>query len=111
MYFSLDYPKIIGDPIHGYIPLTRCEYNLLQLPVTNRLHHIKQNSLAFLVFPGSVTTRFSHVIGALHVGGKLASQILSRVGEEEFWELFPEIPSPEFIIKSVRLACLMHDIG
>jgi HD superfamily phosphohydrolase len=59
---KVQYPKIIGDPIHGYIPLTKLEYDILQLPTLNRLHYIRQNSLAFLAFPGSVTTRFSHVI-------------------------------------------------
>lgn len=110
MFMRVQFPKTAGDPIHGYIPLTKLEYNVLQLPTLNRLHYIRQNSLAFLAFPGSVTTRFSHVVGALHIGGKLVDQILSSMEKTNFAELFPEVPSPEFIVKAVRLACLLHDV-
>jgi HD superfamily phosphohydrolase len=71
VHADIEYQKIIGDPLHGYIPLTRLEYDVLQLPTLNRLHHIRQNAMAFLAFPGSVTTRFSHIVGALYIGGKL----------------------------------------
>lgn len=66
MNFNLETPKIIGDPIHGYIRLTDLEYDLLQLPTLNRLHYVHQTAAAYLTFPGSITTRFSHVIGALY---------------------------------------------
>ena len=59
VHIDLEYPKIIGDPIHGYVPLTKLEYNMLQLPTLTRLHFIRQNALACFVFPGAVTTRFS----------------------------------------------------
>lgn len=112
MLIQLDCPKIIGDPIHGYIPLTKLEYDLLQLPVMNRLHYIRQTAMGFIVFPGSVTTRFAHVVGALQIGGKMISQLLSTLPEQDFKVLFPDLTSsPEPLVKAVRLACLFHDIG
>lgn len=110
---KLETNQIIGDPIHGYIPLTDLEYNLLQLPVMNRLHYINQTAMAYLVFPESVTTRFSHVVGACHLGGKIITQLLSSIKNEEDFtkELFPNVPSREFVVKAVRLACLFHDVG
>ncbi len=111
MLIELQYPKTIGDPIHGYIPLTELEYQIIQLPILNRLHFVRQTALAFLVFPGSVTTRFSHVVGALHIGGKIISQLLSHLGPAEFQEVFGKESKAEFIVQSIRLACLFHDLG
>jgi len=110
MYIDLEYPKIIGDPIHGYVPLTKLEYNTLQLPTITRLHFIRQNSLACFVFPGAVTTRFSHIIGTLHTGGKLIYQLLDSISERDFNILFPGIDA-NLVVKAIRLACLFHDIG
>ncbi len=44
----LQFPKIIKDPILDYVPLTDLEYRILQLPVFNRLHDLKQTSMAYL---------------------------------------------------------------
>ncbi|MGI0074161.1 MAG: HD domain-containing protein [Nitrosotalea sp.] len=107
---KLSLPKIIGDPVHGPIPLTTLEYDLLQLPTLNRLHYVKQTATAYLTFPGSVTTRFSHVIGALHVGHQIITQLIQNTSDDYYDELFKK-SKKEFIIKSVRLACLFHDIG
>ncbi len=111
MEYDLETPKVIGDPVHGYIKLTDLEYDLLQLPTMNRLHHVRQTAVAYLAFPGSVTTRFSHVVGALHVGGRMIEIILDKLKKTDFDVLFPNLTSPEFLIKSIRLACLFHDIG
>lgn len=110
MHVDLEYSKIIGDPIHGCVPLTKLEYNMLQLPTLTRLHFIRQSALACFVFPGAVTTRFSHVVGALHTGGKLINQLLYGISEKDFKDLFSEI-DPSLVVKAVRLACLFHDIG
>lgn len=111
MDFELNTPKVIGDPIHGYIRLTDLEYDLLQLPTMNRLHHVHQTAAAYLTFPGSVTTRFSHVVGALEVGGEIIEIIMQQLKEEDFAKLFPGGPKVEFLVKAVRLACLFHDVG
>jgi len=111
MEVKLDTYKVIGDPVHGYIRITPLEYDLLQLPIMNRLHYIHQTATAQLTFPGSVTTRFSHVIGAMYLGGKIISHLLTTINEIDFRELFPGIEKPDFVVKSIRLACLFHDIG
>ncbi len=109
----LDAPKVIGDPIHGYVPLTDLEYDILQLPTVLRLHRIKQTATAYLTFPGSVTSRFEHLIGALFMGDKMIRQVLETLNDETYEELFPKIPKQNVlsIMQSVRLTCLLHDIG
>jgi len=111
MNFNIETTKVIGDPVHGYIRLTDLEQEILQLPTMNRLHHIHQTAAAYLTFPGSVTTRFSHVVGAMDVGDEIMETIMEKLKQDDFDKLFPKVPSVEFLIKSIRLACLFHDIG
>lgn len=106
----LDAPKVIGDPVHGQIHISNLEYDILQLPTLNRLHQVKQTATAYLTFPGSVTTRFSHIVGALHVGDLTIRRLLQNSPKTYFDELFKDL-SIDFIIKTVRLACLFHDVG
>lgn len=106
----LDLPKVIGDAVHGQIPLSNLEFDLLQLPTMNRLHYIKQTATAYLTFPSSVTTRLAHVVGALYMGNKIIEQLLHTLDKKEYDKLFKPLER-EFIIKSVRLACLFHDVG
>jgi len=47
----------------------------------------------------------------LHVGNKMIQQLIANIRREQFDHLFSTVPSEDFVIKSVRLACLLHDIG
>ncbi len=106
--------KLIRDPIHGHISLTKLEFAILQLPVFNRLHDIKQMGMAHLVYPGAIHTRFTHSLGAMHLASSIAYRILQSLEKREFRELFPDSSSESErlrIIQTVRLAALLHDVG
>lgn len=110
----LDSYKVIKDPIHGFVPLTRLEYEILQIPAFTRLHDIKQMSMAFLVFPGAVATRFTHSVGTMHLASRMAYQLLQHLDGNYYEELFPGVKKPTDllgIIETVRLAALLHDVG
>ena len=51
--------------------------------------------MAFLVYPGTLHTRFDHSIGVMHIAGRICNQL--KITDEE--------------CKQVRLAALLHDIG
>src|SRR3989442_7271597 len=106
--------KVVKDPIHGYVPLTELEYRILQLPVLNRLHDLKQMSMAYLAFPGAVTTRFQHSIGVMHLASMIAYQALQSIDQAWLQEIFPSATNESEklrIIQTVRLAALLHDVG
>ncbi len=102
---------VIRDPVHGYIHLTDLEYELIQMPEFIRLHRVRQNSTAFLTYPGALHSRLEHVIGSLFMGSKIITHLLGNLHKDDFKELFPKIESTDIIIRVVRLACLFHDIG
>jgi HD superfamily phosphohydrolase len=59
--------KVITDPIHGDVHLTRLEQALVDTGPFQRLRRVKQLGTTHLVYPGATHTRFSHSLGSLRV--------------------------------------------
>lgn len=91
----MKFPHSLRDPIHGMVPMTACEWELLRTRALSRLRGIRQMGMAYVVFPGAHHTRFEHVIGAMHTAGLLAERL--NFDDHE--------------IRLIRLAALFHDIG
>lgn len=95
----------LRDPVHGFIRADALETALLNSRPVQRLRYIHQLGFTFLVFPGAEHSRFSHVLGAMHLAGRLYDALCSK-GEG----LLPPGPrSPER--RLVRAAALLHDVG
>ena len=106
--------KILVDAVHGYVQTTRVEYEILQLPVFNRLHYLRQMSLGHLVFPCATTTRFQHSLGTVHIASKIIHRLLESLKQQWLEDLFPGAKTDSGrneVIQLVRLAALLHDIG
>ena len=89
----------VRDPIHGLIQLTQKELDLINTKAFQRLRRIRQLAMAFLVYPGTLHTRFDHSIGVMHIAGRICDRLKQR----------GEITDED--CKRVRLAALLHDIG
>ena len=89
----------IRDPIHGFITLSQKEVNLINTRAFQRLRRIRQLAMAFLVYPGTMHTRFDHSIGVMHIAGRICDRLKQR----------SEITNED--CERVRLAALLHDIG
>ena len=85
----------IRDPIHGLIALLPKEIDLINTKAFQRLRRIRQLAMAFLVYPGTLHTRFDHSIGVMHIAGRICERL--KITDEE--------------CEQVRLAALLHDIG
>ncbi len=85
----------IRDPIHGFIALSEKEVNLVNTRAFQRLRRIRQLAMAFLVYPGTLHTRFEHSIGVMHIAGHICNRLKITDKERE----------------QIRLAALLHDIG
>ena len=57
--------KVVADPIHGDIGLTRLEIQVVDSAPFQRLRRVKQLGSTHLVYPGATHTRFSHSLGAV----------------------------------------------
>lgn len=87
--------KNIRDPIHGTISLNELELKILDTAYMQRLRHIKQNGLCYLVYPAMNSTRFEHSLGVMHLSGLMADHL--KLNEDDK--------------KKLKVAALLHDIG
>jgi len=88
--------KEFSDPLYGFIRVSEEELSLIDSLVFQRLRHIKQLGLAYLVFPSAQHSRFEHALGVLNIADRL---YLSLGGKDERTR------------QMVRLAGLLHDLG
>ncbi len=109
-------PKgVIQDSIHGFVPINKAEYWVLQTPFLRRLHGVKQLGMAYLVFPSARHSRLEHSLGVMHLASLVASKVVRvarkspRVGGSLF--LTDEASAEEAFVQVARLAGLLHDIG
>ena len=94
--------KIINDPVYdGFLSIEDLVIlQVIEHPYFQRQRRIKQLGLTYLVYPGAMHTRFSHMLGALNLMGR-ALVVLRQKGVE--------ITDEE--CRGAKLAILLHDIG
>lgn len=93
------------DPIHGFIHADRLEQALINCRPLQRLRSIHQLGFTYLVYPGAEHSRFSHVLGAMELAGRVYDALASK--DPEVLEPHPQSPERRL----VRAAALLHDIG
>ncbi len=93
--------KIINDPVHGFISIAHPEIlQLIDHPFFQRLRHISQMGLSYLVYPGAHHTRLQHAVGAMHLASRAVEVLRSKNADIDDEEK-----------KAVMAAVLLHDIG
>ncbi len=95
----------IRDPIHGFIRTDELETALVQTRPMQRLRFIRQLGPTFLIFPGAEHSRFSHVLGTMHLAGRVYDALAAR-SEGQL-----EVGPTSLARRLVRIAALLHDIG
>ncbi len=58
---------LIQDVVHGAIPISSFDKEIISSRSFNRLHNVLQNSLAYFVYPSNKTSRFIHSLGVAHI--------------------------------------------
>lgn len=102
------------DAVHGYIPFTShgaqagetTERQVIDHPWVQRLRQIHQLQTAWWVFPTAEHSRFPHVVGAMHMGSRVAATLYASLRE-----VCPDAPSRGYVETVLRMAGLLHDVG
>ena len=94
--------KIINDPVYdGFLSVDDpVILSVIEHPYFQRQRRIKQLGLTYLVYPGAMHTRFSHMLGALNLMGR-ALEVLKQKG----------VAITDEECRGAKLAILLHDIG
>jgi HD superfamily phosphohydrolase len=98
----------IRDPVHGFVRADALEAALINSQPVQRLRFIHQLGFTFLVFPGAEHSRFGHVIGAMHLAGRVYDALCSK-SEGLLPGGVNDAKSPER--RLARAAALLHDLG
>ncbi len=110
----LDYVLRIRDLVHGTILFTKEEVALINHPFFQRLRQIRQNDVAFYVYPSMNTSRFEHTLGVCRVAGMMAETLTKSPKWREYSQALKQetgIKSKKDFVKLCRFYALLHDIG
>lgn len=100
--------RTVPDPVVGTIQLPLWFLQMKDVPAVRRMLFIKQLGLkAYVDFPGAMHTRYSHALGTMHLAGKVADLLhtkLKRKNEEA-------ADAIEGNRENLMAAGFLHDIG
>jgi uncharacterized protein len=93
--------RVVLDPLHGDVQVSEFEIKSMSTAEMQRLRRVKQLGFTNLVYPGADHSRFSHMIGTMHVAEKILRSIEIREG----------ITFDPVERQAVRLYALLHDVS
>jgi HD superfamily phosphohydrolase len=119
--------KVVTDPVHSDIYLTKLERELVDTPAFQRLRRVRQLGTTHLVYPGATHTRFAHSLGSLRsVQDLFDAAYDQRNGHHAVPDLFTEwerdllhdgtdgrTPFVKRVAEAIvlaRLGALLHDL-
>ncbi|MBZ5591514.1 MAG: HD domain-containing protein [Acidobacteriia bacterium] len=102
-------------PVHGFIRYSKNERKLIDHEVFQRLRHIRQLAMEYLVYPGAMHTRFEHSLGVMEMATQMFDT-LERQHREQIQDDLKQVPElrEQTMPKArqlVRLLGLLHDVG
>jgi HD superfamily phosphohydrolase len=101
----------IRDPIHVFIRLDTDERKVLDSPQLQRLRHIHQLALTYLVYPGATHRRFEHSLGVMELATRAFDVITTPPIHEKIRYIIPSEDKKRYWRRVLRMAALCHDIG
>lgn len=105
----------IRDPAHNFIRVTSQERHVIDSPAVQRLRHIHQLAMTYLVYPGATHRRFEHSLGVMHLAGEAFDVLTASENlTDAIRALIPEVNETQnfdYWRTVVRMAALCHDLG
>src|SRR5438067_7299829 len=104
----------IRDPVHTFIRVDTDERMVVDSPPVQRLRHVHQLALTYLVYPGATHRRFEHSLGVMELAGRVFDVIThpGNITNDAAREVVPgNATDLAYWRRVVRLAALCHDIG
>lgn len=103
----------IRDPVHVFVEADPDELAVINSRPFQRLRHIHQLALTFLIYPGGTHRRFEHSLGVMQVAGRIYDVVMR---DENLSDVVREVVpmsrrKREYWRSVLRMAALCHDIG
>ena len=103
----------IRDAIHVFVRLDSHEREVLNSRPFQRLRHIHQLALTYLVYPGATHKRFEHSLGVMELAGRVFD-VVTQNATDEVRGLLEPLNNPDelrYWRRALRMAALCHDVG
>jgi HD superfamily phosphohydrolase len=105
----------VRDPIHVFVRLDSDERKVLDSRPFQRLRHIHQLALTYLLYPAATHKRFEHSLGVMELAGRVFDVVTNQANiADEIRRTIPEISQPihlQYWRRVLRMAALCHDMG
>jgi HD superfamily phosphohydrolase len=106
------------DPVHTFVILTSDERKVVNSRAFQRLRHIHQLALTWLVYPAATHKRFEHCLGVMDLAGRVFDVLTrseNRRSSERLQQIFPSADPTDakhqYWRSVVRMGALCHDLG
>jgi HD superfamily phosphohydrolase len=105
----------IRDPIHVFVRLDSDERAVLASRPFQRLRHIHQLSLTYLLYPAATHKRFEHSLGFMELAARVFDVVTNPANvTDAIRRTLPEVSQPnqlQYWKRVLRMAALCHDMG
>ena len=105
----------IRDPVHTFVRLDSAEREVLDSRPFQRLRHIHQLALTYLVYPGATHKRFEHSLGVMELASRVFDIVTNRDNVTDYIRTrLPELNERDRLAywrRVLRMAALCHDVG
>lgn len=102
----------IRDPIHVFVRLNNYERKVLDSRPFQRLRHIHQLAMTYLVYPGATHNRFEHSLGVMELADRVFGILTAEHNiDNRVRRLLPAREEFVYWRLVLRMAALCHDIG
>jgi HD superfamily phosphohydrolase len=102
----------VRDPVHVFVRLDSTERAVLDSPPLQRLRHIHQLAMTFLVYPGATHRRFEHSLGVMELASRVFDVVTCEGNRQEACRHhYPPDEQLQYWRRVLRMAALCHDIG
>lgn len=107
----------IRDPIHVFVRIKPHEEKIIGSRAFQRLRHIHQLALTYLVYPGATHRRFEHSLGVMEMASRIYDVVTNpqNIHHESVKEIVPRARDDqhdhEYWGRVLRCAALCHDLG
>jgi hypothetical protein len=103
----------IRDPVHVFVEADPDELAIIDSRPFQRLRHIHQLALTYLIYPGATHRRFEHSLGVMHMAGRIYDVVMRAENlSDAVREVVPMSRRKREYWRSVlRMAALCHDVG
>ena len=106
------------DPVHTFVILTSDERKVVNSRAFQRLRHIHQLALTWLVYPAATHKRFEHCLGVMDLAGRVFDVLIraeNRRSSGRLRQIFPSADPTDakhqYWRSVVRMGALCHDLG